>query len=187
MTNAFPRPLVAGDQVRLVGDAWGPRRGESVTVDSITDHGNPWSEDPELMSLARSVHQPYDDVYEVRLIDPAAEGDALIAEYETAQAAVRGHVFPRLIEDEVTDDGETYKALRCPRCGVLVNEGELFAVSPAEHWAPNEEPDDWAFDHQRVRFDASERPDLEPTLYYKHGDDFGHAVSLPEGWTEDWL
>ena len=114
--------------------------------------------------------------------------DELIAAYEAAQRALRdaSSGAPALVEEEVTDDGETYMALRCPRCGVLVDEGELFAVSPAEHWAPNDYPDDDAFDHQRITFDSSESPDLEETLYYKHGNSTGHAVALPEGWSEDW-
>lgn len=113
--------------------------------------------------------------------------DELIAAYEAAQRALRdaSSGAPALVEEEVTDDGETYMALRCPRCGELVVEVELFAVSPAEHWAPNDYPDDDAFDHRRITFDSSERPDLEETLYYKHGES-GHAVTLPEGWSEDW-
>jgi hypothetical protein len=115
-------------------------------------------------------------------------GDALITAYEAAQMELRDATdsFPRLAEETVTDDGETYLALRCPRCGNIVSDGDLFAISPAEHWAPNDYPDDDAFDHQRVTFDSSERPDLEETLYYQHGDSPGHAVSLPEGWSEDW-
>jgi hypothetical protein len=113
-------------------------------------------------------------------------GDALIAALAAAQTAVRNHTFPQLIEEEVTDDGETYMALRCPRCDYLVDDGDLYAISPAEHWAPNEYPGDDAFDHRRLTFDSGERPDLEETLYYNHGDGPGHAVSLPAGWSEDW-
>ena len=113
--------------------------------------------------------------------------DALIEAYDRAQSELReaSESFPRLVVDTVTDDGETYMALRCPRCGLTVDDGELYAISPAEHWGPNDYVDDNAFDHQIVTFDSSERPDLEETLYYMHGDN-GHAVSLPDGWTEDW-
>lgn len=112
-------------------------------------------------------------------------GDSLIALHEKIQEAIRAVDFPQLVEEEVTDDGETYMALRCPRCDSIVSDGDLSAVSPAEQWAPNEYPDDDAFDHRRLTFDGSDRPDLEETLYYKHGDP-GHAVSLPDGWTENW-
>lgn len=114
--------------------------------------------------------------------------DALIEAYDRAQMELRdaSESFPALFVDEVYDDGESYSALRCPRCDSIVDEGELFAVSPAEHWGPNDYVDDDAFDHRRVTFDSSERPELEETLYYRHGDNPGHAVSLPEGWTEDW-
>jgi hypothetical protein len=117
---------------------------------------------------------------------PHITEDDFITEYETAQAMLRKVTFPALVEEDVTDGGETFKALRCPRCGELIDEGELFAVSPAEHWAPNSYPDDDAFDHRHITFDPSERADLEPTLYYQHGDLPGHAVSLPDGWTETW-
>jgi hypothetical protein len=120
-------------------------------------------------------------------VTPVPE-DAVIEAYDAAQTAVRDVTdhFPRLVEEEVTDDGETYMALRCPRCEGLISDGDLFAISPAEHWGPNDYPDDDAFDHHRVTFDSSESPDLEETLYYRHGDYPGHAVSLPEGWSEDW-
>lgn len=112
--------------------------------------------------------------------------DDLITAYEYAQTNLRDAVFPQLIVDHVVDDGEEYAALRCPRCGELIGDGDLFAVSPAEQWGPNDYPDDDSFDHRRVQFDSSEFPELEPTLYYRHGDMPGHAVSLPDGWTEDW-
>jgi len=109
--------------------------------------------------------------------------DALIAAYDSAQAELRDAEFPRLVVDEVIDDGETYLAVRCPRCGELVDEGELVAVSPAESWDYNDEiePED-----ARVVFNQNGSPDLGETLYYLHGDNPGHAVSLPDGWTEDW-
>lgn len=117
---------------------------------------------------------------------PRVPADALIAQYDAVQAELRDAVFPRLEVEEVTDDGETFMALRCPRCDGIISDGTLFAVSPSEHWGPNDYPDDDAFDHSRITFDSSERPDLEETLYYLHGDNPGHAVSLPEGWREDW-
>lgn len=114
-------------------------------------------------------------------------GDQLIAEYESIQKAIRDYAFPALLEEEVTDDGETFMALRCPRCdGLVTNAGDLFAISPAEHWAESDDIGDWQMDHQSITFDSSEHPDLESTLYYRHGDSPGHAVSLPDGWTEDW-
>ena len=119
------------------------------------------------------------------IIKPVPE-DALIEAYDVAQSALRNAAFPALVVEEVTDDDETYMALRCPRCGNLIDDGTLAAISPAESWDYNEYPDDDAFDHQRVTFVQDERPDLEETLYYMHGDTPGHAVSLPDGWTETW-
>lgn len=115
-------------------------------------------------------------------------GDALIQAYADAQAALRAHSFPALTPETVTDDGETYEALRCPRCGQIVEGPDLYAVSPAEHWAPGDVIDDRAFDYGRVMFDANERPYLEETLYYSHGEPgAGHAVSLPGTWREEWV
>lgn len=112
--------------------------------------------------------------------------DILIGVYGHAQAALRAAVFPALVVEEVTDDGETFMALRCPRCDGIVSDAGLVAVSPAESWDYSEEIDDDAFDRHRVTFVQDERPNLEETLYYMHGDLPGHAVSLPDGWTEDW-
>lgn len=110
--------------------------------------------------------------------------DDLIDTYQAAKRALYDATFPALLIEEVTADGETYMALRCPRCERLVNAESLCAVSPAESWDYAEDIDDDSFDHQRVYFSQDERPDLEETLYYLHNDN--HAVSLPEGWTEDW-
>jgi hypothetical protein len=123
----------------------------------------------------------------VSTVTPVPEDD-LIRRYEAAQAELREGTdkFPRLVMQEVTDDDETYWTLYCPRCEHSVGDGDLYAISPAEHWAPNEYLEDDAFDRHRVTFDSSERPDLEETLYYQHGDLPGHAVSLPDGWKEDW-
>lgn len=111
--------------------------------------------------------------------------DDLLDRYGALQAEIRAAEFPRLIVVEVEDDGEKFKALRCPRCDALILDGELFAISPAEDWADNPDLDDVDFDHRRIWF-SSGRPDLEETLYYSHGAEPGHAVRLPEGWTEDW-
>jgi uncharacterized C2H2 Zn-finger protein len=117
---------------------------------------------------------------------PRIPEDALIAIYEEAQENLRAATFPALIAEEVTDDDETYMALRCPRCGHLIEEGDLRAVSPAESWDYNEQIGDWEFDHQLVSFGRPDNPDLQDTLYITHGDSPGHGVSLPDGWKEDW-
>lgn len=113
----------------------------------------------------------------------AHSGDALIAEYERLENAVRQTVFPRLFVDEVEDDGETSMGLRCPRCGTLATADNLAAVDRSTRWNYASEPDDDAFDHRRITFNG-EGDDHEETLYYLHND--SHAVSLPDGWTEDW-
>lgn len=110
--------------------------------------------------------------------------DALIERYHAAQQELREAAWPELtVESYLDEDGEPASALRCPRCGDLIGEGELRAVSPAESWDYNEEID---VEVEVVPFGQPDNPDLEDTLYITHGDSPGHGVSLPEGWTEDW-
>ena len=114
---------------------------------------------------------------------PRIPEDALIAQWEQLKEDLRAATFPALVVEQVTDDGETYTALRCPRCGRLIARGDLRAVSPAESWDYNEQIDG---DIPMVSFGQPDNPDLEETLYITHGDNPGHGVSLPDGWTEDW-
>jgi len=116
---------------------------------------------------------------------PRVPEDALIAIYEAAKENLRRAAFPALMVEQVTDDDETYIALRCPRCGDLIEEGDLRAVSPAESWDYNEQIEE---DTRWVSFGQPDSPDLEDTLYITHGDIKGlaHGVSLPDGWTETW-
>lgn len=113
------------------------------------------------------------------------EGDALIARYFELEVEIRSAQFPKLAVEEVTDGGETYMALRCPRCGSLATEDNLAAVDRALRWSYVHEPDDDSFDHQRLLFNGDGDGDYDATLYYLHNEN--HAVSLPEGWTEDWI
>lgn len=112
------------------------------------------------------------------------EGDALIAEYERLEQAIRMTTFPRLIVEKVEDDGEVYMGLRCPRCGALVDYDNLASVDQSTRWNYADMPDDDSFDHERLFFGSADHEAGE-TLYYLHND--SHAVSLPEGWTEEWV
>lgn len=151
--------------------------------------GRAWAEDITPAGRCPWEDQHADDAQDDAHL--AAHGDALIAAYEQAQAALRAHAFPALEMETVTDDGETYEALRCPRCGILVDgPDDLYAVSPSEHWASAEVIDDAAFDYGRVRFGSDPNFDLEETLYYSHGmpgTEGSHAVSLPTTWREEWV
>jgi hypothetical protein len=120
----------------------------------------------------------------VSAVEPHSNDD-LIAQIRDAELELRDAEFPMLEVEEVTDDGETYMALRCPRCGDLIDSEELFAHGIGWTAESNEYLGDWQFDHQRVSFGEPDQPDTE-TLYYTHGDNPGHAVSLPEGWGADW-
>lgn len=109
-------------------------------------------------------------------------GDALIASIDTLFTQIREFEFPRLTVETVTDDGETFTAIRCPRCGHLVDEGELVAVDFTERWNKcSDIASEDAIISRTVQFWWDERGDADETLYYKHK---GHAVALPEGWTE---
>lgn len=111
-------------------------------------------------------------------------GDALIIQWLNLPDEIRAIDFPRLEVETVTDDGETYEALRCPRCGYLVETGELYAVDNSLRLAEAYEIGDEDFQHKSIVFD-SENADAGATIFYQHGYG-GHAVSLPESWTEDW-
>lgn len=113
------------------------------------------------------------------------EGDALIKQVDTLLDQIRAFPFPALVEEEVVDDGETFKALRCPRCGGLVADDELISVDASFRYNYAEAPDDAAFTYRDLQFEGSDS-DYDETIYYRHGDNPGHAVSLPEGWTESW-
>lgn len=115
-------------------------------------------------------------------LDP--EGDALLAAWEIAEDKVRQHTFPRLVVERVTDDGETFDALRCPRCGSLVDaQDDLYAIDVSIRANSTSDIGDDTFEHHRVSFDAGDYSDYGETMNYLHGD---HPVSLPEGFTEDW-
>lgn len=112
------------------------------------------------------------------------EGDALIEQIGALFDKIRFYEFPRLYVDDVEDDGETYKALRCPRCGRLVEADDLVAVSPAEDWSRADDVDsDYAIDHGLIEFSGPGGAEWDSTLYYMHEE---HAVSLPEDWREQW-
>lgn len=84
------------------------------------------------------------------------------------------------IEDE---DGETIPAIRCPRCGEIVGEDELYVVDVAERETEVYELD---FDAETACLDSDSDADWGETIFMKHGNSPGHAVALPDGWTEDW-
>ena len=110
--------------------------------------------------------------------------DKLIEQIGALFDQIRSSDFPALIPEWVEDDGETFPALRCPRCGYLVESDDFYAVSFAEHWtSANDLEGDATHERSRIYFSNDEIPELEDTLYYRHDD---HAVSLPDGWREDW-
>ncbi|CAM5530620.1 hypothetical protein [Leifsonia shinshuensis] len=115
---------------------------------------------------------------------PPHPADALIAQLDDLMDAIRVAEFPALVAEEVEDDRETFLAVRCPRCGDLVESEDLRAVTPAFLWiAADDIESDETHARGAVSFYNDQTPDLEETLYYRHRE---HAVRLPEGWREDW-
>lgn len=111
--------------------------------------------------------------------------DKLIERLGALYKEIRAAQFPRLMVETVTDDGETFEALRCPRCQGLVDADDLYAVSPAESWDHAYDVDsDAAIENRTVTFYAPGGAEWGDTLYYLHHD---HAVTLPEGWQEEWV
>lgn len=118
---------------------------------------------------------------------PAADpiGDALISQFASIQTQLRDHVFPRLtVVSVVHGVGEPAVVLRCPRCGLLVDEHDLKAVDLDERHSKSQPIEDDDVAAQVVTFDGDVDTDYGDTLYFLHG---AHAVSLPEGWTPEWL
>lgn len=116
--------------------------------------------------------------------------DALIADYpgaapllhDVAAHRARTTTYPALTAENVTDDGETFPAVRCPWCDQIVSEGEeLIVVDEAERWT---RVDGNEYDHDRHTIDPAYDGygDYE-TLHYMH-EACGNPVDLPEGWTE---
>lgn len=90
---------------------------------------------------------------------------------------------PVLTIETVSDDGETYQALRCPVCARLVSDGgELRAVDVSTRWS-SAEPD---VENRQMDVTAGDH-DYGSTLYYVHWTGEAHAVVPPEGWSESWL
>ena len=92
--------------------------------------------------------------------------------------------YPQLVVETVTEDGETFQAVRCPVCDSIVSHGGegLYAVDNALRWTSAE----FDLEHEDVDLNG-ENSNYGDTLYYWHATySEGHAVSLPEGWTEDW-
>lgn len=111
---------------------------------------------------------------------PTIPEDEELLRYERAQADLRATKFPALVEVEHGDA----ILLKCPRCEEILSDEEVYAVSPAEDWATL----DGYSPSRRIAFFYTEgHPELGETLYYKHGDNPGHAISLPEKWTEERL
>lgn len=114
-------------------------------------------------------------------IDPA--GQDLIEEFYALAQRITAHQFPAVTEGETTDDGETFKVLRCPHCEAILSEGEtLVAVDWSTRWTYAEPVYDTDFDHRSIEFSYDDAGEFDGLHYMCEG--CGNAVSLPEGWSE---
>jgi hypothetical protein len=112
----------------------------------------------------------------------ALTGPELVALAGEVENAIERATFPELVVETLTDDGGTYEAVRCPVCGLLVNDSEdLYAVDVSLRWTPAE----FDMDHQDVDL-CGEQGDYGATLYYWHDTTPGHAVALPSDFRESW-
>lgn len=118
----------------------------------------------------------------IAFLTPTTSADALLATIEQLQQQVWA-AAPVLMVVTVTDDGETYRALRCPVCDQLVTDsyGDLYAVDVSTRWNIAETDDD----HQQMSVSRGD-DDYSSTLYYLHTTGQPHAVVPPEDWTESW-
>ena len=112
---------------------------------------------------------------------PGSRAEELLATIEELHQQVWA-AAPELLIETVTDDGETYEALRCPVCQTLVTDsGELRAVDVSTRWS-SAEPD---MENCQMDVTAGDH-DYGSTLYYLHWTGEAHAVVPPSGWSEDW-
>jgi hypothetical protein len=116
-------------------------------------------------------HHPFDD-----LVEAWGQAEAALKNPDTPA--------PALEVTEVTDDGETWTALRCPRCGSIVDPYELIAVDMSIRWNRSDDIGDEDFVRETISFAGSDHDDYGDTLFYMHNE---HTVSLPDGWKESWL
>lgn len=116
------------------------------------------------------------------------DGPALVALWQQLEAKIETASFPQLTVEEVTDDGETWTALRCPTCGSLVDDNSVYAVDTDVRWSPVG-VDDADFDHETVEVYGGDT-EYGSTLFYWHDATWEgsprHAVALPDGWKGDW-
>ncbi|WP_314457716.1 hypothetical protein [uncultured Microbacterium sp.] len=100
----------------------------------------------------------------VAFLTPGPTADALLATIEQLQQQVWA-AAPVLMVVTVTDDGETYRALRCPVCDQLVTDsyGDLYAVDVSTRWSIAETDDD----HRQMSVSRGD-DDYSSTLYYLH-------------------
>lgn len=117
----------------------------------------------------------------IAFLSPAPTADAMLATIESLHQQVWA-AAPVLTVETVTDDGETYPALRCPVCDQLVTDsGDLYAVDVSTRWSTAETDDE----NQQMRISRGD-DDYSSTLYYLHATGEPHAVVPPEDWTESW-
>jgi hypothetical protein len=110
------------------------------------------------------------------------EAEAAVAAWEQAETTIRSFLFPALIEAKITDDGETYDALRCPWCdAVITGDNDVSAVDMAERWNASTEIDDEDFQHKQLPFYFDADSEFGDTLYYRTGC-CEKPVDLPDGW-----
>ncbi|QHC60982.1 hypothetical protein [Rathayibacter sp. VKM Ac-2760] len=118
----------------------------------------------------------------IAFLTPAPAADRMLAAIESLHQQVWA-AAPVLTVETITDDGETYQALRYPVCARLVSDGgELRAVDVSTRWS-RAEPD---AENRQMDVSAGDH-DYGSTLYYLHRTGEAHAVVPPEGWSETWL
>jgi hypothetical protein len=114
----------------------------------------------------------------------AASPELALSAFYALREKISELPFPELLVEDVVDDGEEFKALRCPRCSAIVSEDDGFSeVDLAIRWNNACGISEEEFVHNQVLIVSSDS-DFE-TLHYRC-DQCGGAVSLPEGWSSSW-
>ena len=101
---------------------------------------------------------------------------------ETVTQYVRDAEYPALVPVQITDDGETYAGVRCPWCGIDVENSEHLDVLDENDRSTTISADEFDHDHRTVSPDDDDRGQFDGLCDVCTGCD--RPVSLPTTWTE---
>lgn len=107
--------------------------------------------------------------------------ETLVEIFDEVAEALSKAKFPEVIEEGITDDGETYQVARCPHCKNVIDDGGVTVVDWGTRESGSDQVDAEA-EHPFYSISYGD-PIHADTLYVKHTE-CGKPISLT-GWRED--